>query len=66
MARLLHENGIVFGQVDGNLSPHRRQEVLAEFHKDPSVKVLLMTIGTGAAGYGHLFSPYLALYGSLL
>jgi SWI/SNF-related matrix-associated actin-dependent regulator of chromatin subfamily A3 len=50
MARLLRESGIVFGQVDGTLSPDRRQKVLAEFHYDPSVKVLLMTLGTGAQG----------------
>jgi SWI/SNF-related matrix-associated actin-dependent regulator of chromatin subfamily A3 len=50
MARLLNENGIVFGQVDGTLSPDRRQRVLAEFYHDPSVKVLLMTLGTGAQG----------------
>lgn len=50
MARLLHENGIVFRQVDGNISTDRRQMFLAEFHRDPSVKVLLMTLGTGAQG----------------
>jgi len=59
IARLLHENGIVFGQVDGTLSPHQRQEILGEFHHDPSIKVLLMTLGTGAVGYGLLFSQSL-------
>ncbi|KAE9373912.1 hypothetical protein N431DRAFT_466160 [Stipitochalara longipes BDJ] len=54
MARLLYENSIVFGQVDGTLSPDRRQKVLTEFHHDPSVKVLLMTLGTGAQGINNL------------
>jgi SWI/SNF-related matrix-associated actin-dependent regulator of chromatin subfamily A3 len=55
MAQLLHQTGIVFGQVDGTLSPPQRQEVLKKFHHDSSVKVLLMTLGTGAAGYTSYF-----------
>jgi SNF2 family DNA or RNA helicase len=50
MAQILSEHGLVIGQVDGNLSPDRRQEVLERFHEDNSVKVLLMTLGTGAQG----------------
>jgi hypothetical protein len=55
MAQLLHQTGIVFGQVDGTLPSHRRQEVLKKFHHDSSVMVLLMTLGTGAAGYTSYF-----------
>jgi len=50
MAQILHENGLEFGQVDGTLSPDRRQEVLAEFRQNDSAKILLMTLGTGAQG----------------
>jgi SNF2 family DNA or RNA helicase len=50
MAQILREHGFPIGQVDGNLSPERRQEVLEEFHRNNSVKVLLMTLGTGAQG----------------
>jgi SNF2 family DNA or RNA helicase len=36
--------------VDGTLSPDRRRKVLADFRQNNSVKVLLMTLGTGAQG----------------
>ncbi|KAH8586237.1 SNF2 family N-terminal domain-containing protein [Bisporella sp. PMI_857] len=53
-AQFLRENGISFHQVDGNLSLHQRQKILAQFHDDPSLRVLLMTLGTGAVGLNNL------------
>lgn len=49
--KLFNEQDITFGRVDGDVDPSRRQRILAEFHDNPSVRVLLMTIGTGAVGY---------------
>ncbi|CAG8962047.1 hypothetical protein HYFRA_00005089 [Hymenoscyphus fraxineus] len=54
IAQLLQEQGLSFRQVDGTLSPDRRQKVLAEFNQVPSVKILLMTSGTGAQGINNL------------
>ncbi|KAK3294356.1 SNF2 family N-terminal domain-containing protein [Chaetomium fimeti] len=52
--KLFTEEGIVFGRVDGDVDPPRRRKILRDFHDDPSVKVLLMTIGTGAVGLNNL------------
>ncbi|KAH6856125.1 SNF2 family N-terminal domain-containing protein [Chaetomium sp. MPI-CAGE-AT-0009] len=52
--KLFNEEGIVFGRVDGDVDPPRRRKILRDFHEDPSVKVLLMTIGTGAVGLNNL------------
>ena len=57
--RLLRENGVVFGQVDGTVTPLQREEILKKFQHDPSMRVLLMTLGTGAAGYRLLLSYFL-------
>ncbi|KAI1130798.1 SNF2 family N-terminal domain-containing protein [Nemania abortiva] len=48
------ERGIIFGRVDGTIHPSRRREVLVAFQEDPSIRVLLMTIGTGAVGLNNL------------
>ncbi len=48
---MFEEEGIVFRRVDGNIEPTQRKELLVEFHNDVSVRVLLMTLGTGAVGY---------------
>ncbi|KAI1354797.1 hypothetical protein F5Y01DRAFT_272743 [Xylaria sp. FL0043] len=52
--KLLNEQGIHFGRVDGTVPPSKRQEMLANFRDNPSVRVLLMTIGTGAVGLNNL------------
>ncbi|KAK3377269.1 SNF2 family N-terminal domain-containing protein [Lasiosphaeria ovina] len=54
VGKLFNEEGITFGRVDGDVDPPRRQRILAEFHDNPSVRVLLMTIGTGAMGLNNL------------
>ncbi|RWA09490.1 hypothetical protein EKO27_g5618 [Xylaria grammica] len=48
--KLFTEKGIVFGRVDGSIHPSKRSEVLKTFQEDPSIRVLLMTIGAGAVG----------------
>ena len=50
MGKLFHEEGIVFGRVDGKMDSSQRKKAITEFQDDTSVRVLLMTIGTGAEG----------------
>ncbi|KAI0410227.1 hypothetical protein F5X98DRAFT_387036 [Xylaria grammica] len=52
--KLFTEKGIVFGRVDGSIHPSKRSEVLKTFQEDPSIRVLLMTIGAGAVGLNNL------------
>ncbi|KAK3389795.1 SNF2 family N-terminal domain-containing protein [Podospora didyma] len=54
VGELFDEEGIAFNQVDGNVDPAQRRKLLAQFHDDSSVRVLLMTIGTGAVGLNNL------------
>ncbi|RYP61327.1 hypothetical protein DL771_010166 [Monosporascus sp. 5C6A] len=54
VGNLFRKEGVIFGRVDGGLLPSQRKKVLAEFHNNPSVRVLLMTIGTGAVGLNNL------------
>ncbi|KAI1374362.1 SNF2 family N-terminal domain-containing protein [Hypoxylon crocopeplum] len=64
VARLLTAHNINFRQIDGSLPDTQRKQMLSEF-LDPSVQVLLMTLGTGAVGlnqlsvasYLHLLEP---------
>ncbi|KAI1387873.1 SNF2 family N-terminal domain-containing protein [Hypoxylon trugodes] len=53
VADLLTEHGISHRRIDGSLPTAQRQRMLFEF-RNPSVKVLLMTLGTGAAGLNQL------------
>ena len=50
VGKLFHEEGIVFGRVDGKMDSSQRKKAITEFQDDTSVRVLLMTIGTGAEG----------------
>ncbi|KAJ2988148.1 hypothetical protein NUW58_g4127 [Xylaria curta] len=52
--KLFTERGIIFGRVDGSIHPSKRSEVLKKFQEDSSIRVLLMTIGTGAVGLNNL------------
>ncbi|KAI0971966.1 hypothetical protein F4678DRAFT_478970 [Xylaria arbuscula] len=52
--KILIEHAILFGRVDGTINPSKRKQVLAEFQENPSTRVLLMTIGTGAIGLNNL------------
>ncbi|KAK3342074.1 SNF2 family N-terminal domain-containing protein [Lasiosphaeria hispida] len=54
LGELFHDEDVVFGRVDGSVDPAQRKKVLADFHNDPSMRVLLMTIGTGAIGLNNL------------
>ncbi|KAI3323069.1 hypothetical protein HD806DRAFT_535561 [Xylariaceae sp. AK1471] len=54
IGKLFNDERLVFGRVDGDIPSSQRKKVLAKFHDDPSVRVLLMTIGTGAVGLNNL------------
>ncbi|KAK2762331.1 hypothetical protein FQN54_001341 [Arachnomyces sp. PD_36] len=54
VSKLFHENGILFARVDGTMNPPQRRSALAQFQNNSSVRVLLMTIGTGAIGLNNL------------
>ncbi|KAF4969855.1 hypothetical protein FSARC_3013 [Fusarium sarcochroum] len=50
LARMLFANGIGFMQVDGRNPLTGRTELLSRFRKNPNVRVLLISINTGAVG----------------
>jgi SNF2 family DNA or RNA helicase len=47
---IFQSESIVFGRVDGNMNPSRRKKVIDEFCNGNSMRVLLMTLGTGSVG----------------
>ncbi|KAH8892451.1 hypothetical protein GQ53DRAFT_861762 [Thozetella sp. PMI_491] len=51
---MLVNQGVSFCRVDGSLSPSKRRTVLKRFQENPSISVLLMTLGTGAVGLNNL------------
>ncbi|KAL2843330.1 SNF2 family N-terminal domain-containing protein [Aspergillus pseudoustus] len=51
---MFQEQNIVFRRVDGIMGPIQRQTALEEFRSNSSIRVLLMTIGTGAVGLNNL------------
>ncbi|PTD02170.1 hypothetical protein HYE67_000295 [Fusarium culmorum] len=50
LAKILMSEGISFVQVDGRNPLMGRTELLSRFRQDPTVKVLLISINTGAVG----------------
>ena len=50
----LHSQGVGCRIIDGRLKIDERKRILETFRKEPQVIVLLMTTGTGAAGYDPL------------
>lgn len=50
LAKILMSEGIPFVQIDGRNPLMGRTELLSRFRQDPIVKVLLISINTGAAG----------------
>ncbi|EKJ70216.1 hypothetical protein FPSE_09590 [Fusarium pseudograminearum CS3096] len=50
LAKILMSEGIPFVQVDGRNPLMGRTELLSRFRQDPTVKVLLISINTGAIG----------------
>lgn len=49
---LFTENGIKYCRVDGSISTTtRRKKILLDFQEQDDIRVLLMTLGTGAVGY---------------
>lgn len=49
----LDRAGITYERFDGKVPQRRRHAVITRFRKDPGVKVLLLTLSCGAAGYDH-------------
>lgn len=47
---MLDREGIHYVRIDGSVSNPERLRALESFKVDPGLKVLLMTIGTGAVG----------------
>ncbi|CAF3490676.1 unnamed protein product [Fusarium graminearum] len=50
LAKILMSEGIPFVQIDGRNPLMGRTELLSRFRQDPTVKVLLISINTGAVG----------------
>jgi SWI/SNF-related matrix-associated actin-dependent regulator of chromatin subfamily A3 len=46
------DRGIVYSRIDGAVPAPRRSKIIDDFQHNPEMAVLLMTIGTGAVGYG--------------
>ena len=49
---ILMNRGIVYSRIDGTVSATHRSKIIDDFQHNPEMAVLLMTIGTGAVGYG--------------
>jgi SWI/SNF-related matrix-associated actin-dependent regulator of chromatin subfamily A3 len=52
--KIFCEEDIRFGRIDGKIQPGQRKKVLSQFRDDPSIRVLLMTVGTGSVGLNNL------------
>ncbi|KAI9148085.1 DNA repair protein RAD5B [Paramyrothecium foliicola] len=52
--KIFSEEGLIFGRVDGQIRPSQRKKVLAQFRDEPSMRILLMTVGTGSVGLNDL------------
>lgn len=46
----LNRCAVVYRRIDGECPTKKRQKILEEFANDPTVRVLIMTTGTGAVG----------------
>ena len=51
IASLFTHRGLPFVLIDGSVALADRTKSLTRFKNDPSIPVLLMTLGTGAVGY---------------
>jgi len=52
LANVLTDKGIPWLRIDGRVSFSGRLEILSKFREDPDIPVLLMSIESGAVGYG--------------
>jgi SNF2 family DNA or RNA helicase len=50
MQYYLSHIGIYFQRIDGECPTAKREKILDDFAKDPRLRVLIMTTGTGAVG----------------
>lgn len=46
----LASQNIEFARIDGTFTLPQRQKILEDFDQNSSVRILLMTLGTGAVG----------------
>jgi SWI/SNF-related matrix-associated actin-dependent regulator of chromatin subfamily A3 len=53
---MLYADGIEFVQIDGRNPLIGRTELLSRFRQDANVRVLLISINTGAVGYTSFWS----------
>ena len=51
IAELLDEEGIFYHRIHGSIAASKRTKILNDFAVNDSVKILLITFGTGAVGY---------------
>src|SRR5277367_755851 len=65
VACLFFAKTIPFATIDGSLSLPERRKVLSNFKSKPDVKVLLMTLGTGAVGHVPSSSFWRSFYASV-
>lgn len=52
----LEDNRVGYVRFDGQTSSGNRKMALRRLHNDPSVRVMLITVGCGAVGYGPLIT----------
>lgn len=47
----LKSRNMTYARIDGSQTPGQRNQNLLTYQKEPDIKILLMTTGTGAFGY---------------
>ena len=65
IAQGLRNDSIGFLRYDGTVPQKERQSVLDRFRRDPSIRVLLLTLSCGAVGFVH-HAHYLIFYLTIL
>jgi len=48
--RALQHEGDQFVRIDGKVATKKRQSAIHQFHNDPNIRVILITISCGACG----------------
>ena len=43
--------GFQYVRIDGKVAVKKRGQILSQFHNDPNVRVVLLTLSCGACGY---------------
>lgn len=50
VAEMFEANGILFHRIHGSLAASQRSKILSDYAENPSIRVILITFGTGAVG----------------